>query len=645
MGATTELTIAIWGGALLFVFGAAGLFTRQLLRERRERRRMREAESLGLHQPASLHPVIDPDICIGSQACVAACPEGDVLGVIDGAGRLIHGAACIGHGRCAAECPVGAIRLVFGTAERGVDIPWVSPDFESSRHGVYIAGELGGMGLIKNAIRQGVGAARHAIGRLAATPAGGVDVVVVGAGPAGIGAALACIERGATYTLIDQEGFGGTVAHYPRHKVVMTEPVDVPLFGRIHRAEMSKEDLLHLWNRVVIETGLRVEEKRQCLGIEGEDGNFRVITNQGVHTAAKVVLATGRRGTPRKLGVPGEDSPRVVYRLVDPEQYRDCDVLVVGGGDSALEAAELLVRDGGARAHLAYRGDGFFRAKPKNRNAIEKMRARGELGVYLGTSMRELNATTAVLTCKDGDLELKADYVIAALGGEMPAGFLANLGIRTDRWFGKPPDKGEETTRVNGGDRSIPWIGYVLFTLCVGAIAWLAWHGHAYYFLADALREVSPQHEALRSAGSWGHGIGVIATLIMLTNFLYAVRKRLSLLRGRGAISNWLLVHVLVGLSTPAVIAFHAVFHVNNLIAAATYIALGAVVTTGAVGRYIYGRVQTRGTFGAKAVVLGGLKRFLRGWRIIHVVLAVALVINIILHVGVSWLLGYRWIF
>jgi Pyruvate/2-oxoacid:ferredoxin oxidoreductase delta subunit len=241
-----ELTVGIAAVVGFVVLIALALAIREFLRERRERKRMKRLEAAGMHIPASLHPVIDTDRCISSAACVAACPEGDVLGLIGGAGRLIHGAACVGHGQCAAECPVQAIRLVFGTSERGVDIPVVTSTFESNRAGVYIAGELGGMGLVRNAIRQGVAAGRDAAAKLdrKRKSKDQLDVVVVGAGPAGIGAGLACIEAGVNYQVIEQGTVGGTVAHFPRHKVVLTEPVEVPLFGRIHRAEMSKEELL-----------------------------------------------------------------------------------------------------------------------------------------------------------------------------------------------------------------------------------------------------------------------------------------------------------------------------------------------------------------------------------------------------------------
>ena len=272
--------------------------------------------------PLTLHPVIDPDICIGSLTCLKSCPEGDILGIVNGAARLIHGDHCIGHGRCAAECPVDAIKLVFGTAERGVDLPMVDQFFESSRPGVHVVGELGGMGLIKNAIIQGIQVGN----RLAqVTPrAGGaetVDVVIVGAGPAGLAAALALQAGGRSFRLLEQGSVGGTIAQYPRQKVVMTEAVQLPIYGKFGKKLISKEELLATWMKAIEKGKIRIEEGIKVSGIDGSDGAFEVATSRGAVLARKVVLATGRRGTPRKMRVPGEELAKVTYNMIDPQQY------------------------------------------------------------------------------------------------------------------------------------------------------------------------------------------------------------------------------------------------------------------------------------------------------------------------------------
>ncbi|MEK7773427.1 MAG: NAD(P)-binding domain-containing protein, partial [Deltaproteobacteria bacterium] len=307
------------------------------------RRKISKARECGFHEPVSLHPKIDPAMCIGSGACVKACPEKDILGLVNGKGRLVNASHCVGHGACAAACPVGAVTLVFGTAARGVEIPYVTPNFETNVKGVFIAGELGGMGLIKNAITQGTEAVEYIsclIGGGKPEKDGVYDVLIVGAGPAGIGASLAARRKNLSFLTIEQNDIGGTVLQYPRHKIVMTSPVELPMYGKIKLRETTKEALLDLWMGVIGKTGLKIQTNEKMTGMKKEDeGCFRVTTSKGEYLSRSVVLAIGRRGTPRKLGVPGESLSKVTYGLLDPDQHRNHDLLVVGGGDSAVEAA------------------------------------------------------------------------------------------------------------------------------------------------------------------------------------------------------------------------------------------------------------------------------------------------------------------
>ncbi len=641
-----ELSVGVAAVVAFVVLSAVALAVREFLRERRERRRMKRLQAAGMHLPASLHPVIDVDRCISSAACVAACPEGDVLGLVEGAGRLVHGAACVGHGQCAAECPVQAIHLVFGTAERGVDIPVLTATFETNRPGVYIAGELGGMGLVRNAIRQGVAAAKDAITKLSRTPhdAGFLDVVVVGSGPAGLGAGLACVEAGITYAVLEQNSVGGTVAHYPRHKVVLTEPVEVPLFGTIHRAEMSKEELLSLWSEVISETGLQIRVGTKLEQIEGQDGAFTLKTSAGDLKARKVVLAIGRRGTPRHMECEGEEAPHVVYALTDPEQYDNAHVAVVGGGDSAIEAAVALAQAKPATVTLVYRGESFFRAKEKNRLALAEQEKLGRIRILLKAQVQRIEPGRLWVQRERQPIDVPADYVLALLGGEPPTALLERLQIRIDRWFGSAPTKTATGTHLHTVSRGMAdFMTAALLLIGGGMIAYLTYRGRAYYPLDADARELSPLHAMLRSSGMWGHGIGIAATAVMLTNFLYAARKRLAWFRSLGPIRHWLTVHVVVGLLTPAIIAFHAAFQNKNLIAAVSYYAVGLVVVTGIIGRFLYGRAQGRNE-NLTATRKHPLKRLMRGWRLIHLTLALLMVVTIIIHVAVSLLLGYRWI-
>lgn len=400
---------------------------------------LEQAREAGLIEPASLHPVIDAARCLGCGACVSACPEQpehQVLGLIAGKAQLISPTDCIGHGACRSACPTDAITLVFGTATRGVTIPMLSPHFETSMPGIFIAGELGGMGLIRNALTQGRQAveairARRPRGR------GALDLVIVGAGPAGFAAALTARSLDMKFALLEQEALGGCVFQYPRGKVVMTAPAELPLLGKVRFTNTSKEELLKFWQEAERRFQLEFKYHERVVGIEpAGDGGHVVRTPKGQYRTASVLLAIGRRGTPRKLGVPGEDLPKVVYRLVDAEQYRGQSVLVVGGGDSALEAAASAAEAGARHVVLSYRGDAFSRAKARNRERVERARAAGILEVLLGSNLRRIETQSVTLDQKGSLRRLANDAVIINAGGELPDDFLRTAGIAVDTKYG-----------------------------------------------------------------------------------------------------------------------------------------------------------------------------------------------------------------
>jgi len=396
-----------------------------------------EAEAAGLTEPPSLHPVIDPARCIGSSACYRACPEGNVIGLIGGKAQLVNPTHCIGHGACRTACPVGAITLVFGTEKRGVDIPQVKPDFETNVPGVFIAGELGGMGLIRNAVEQGRQAMESVRAQLKGARRPGVhDVIIVGAGPAGIAATLAAHEAGLDYLTLEQESLGGTVSHYPRGKIVMTAPMVLPIVGAVKLRETSKEALLDLWQGTARRTGIRIRYQARVESIARDGDVFSVTTGSGVERARCVLLAIGRRGTPRKLGVPGEEREKVVYRLIDPEQYRGRKVLVVGGGDSALEAAASIAEQPGSVTTLSYRGDAFGRAKQKNRDRVTAAEREGRLQVLLKSGVISIGQDAVTLSQEDRQIEIGNDAVIVSAGGILPTAFLKGIGIAVDTKYG-----------------------------------------------------------------------------------------------------------------------------------------------------------------------------------------------------------------
>lgn len=617
---------------------------RRRRRGREDAATLAETRALGRDVPRSLHPVIDPDRCIGSLACVASCPEGDVLGMVGGHGALVHAGACIGHGRCAAECPVEAITLVFGTARRGVDLPELSPEFETSRPGVHVVGELGGMGLVRNAMRQGLEVAEHladVLPGLGPAPDGAVDVAIVGAGPAGIATALGARQAGLSFRLLEQETFGGSIAHYPRRKVVMTEPVTLPYGGRLGKRRISREELLEAVTRFVSHAGIAVEDGVRVTGLEGGDGDFSVLTERGPVRARKVVLAVGRRGTPRKLGVPGEELSKVVYRLGEPEQYAGRRVLVVGAGDTGVEAAVQLVEEGGcAEVALAFRRPAITGAREANRARAEALGAAGGLRLLASTEVVAIGEGDVRLRGPEGERSLPNDDVVVCAGGELPLDLLGRAGVSLRRFHGEAPAAGAGAPRGSAPRERL--LLALLFAVGAALVAFLAWSGRAYYPLDRLERLRSPLHAALKPAGPVGHGIGIGATIFLLSNFLYAARKRLVPLGGAGRIRTWLHFHVFVGFMAPPVIAFHAAFQSRNLLATGTAIALSVVVATGLVGRWVYGVVHSS----ARTTAIGDrramrLKAFLAGWRTLHASLAVFLVVAIALHIGVALYLGY----
>src|SRR5512143_446377 len=371
-----------------------------------------DSREAGLLDAPSLHPVIDTGKCIGCGSCVAACPEmpaHQVLGMVRRKAALVSPTDCIGHGACRAACPVDAITLVFGSEQRGIDIPNVKPNFESNVPGIFIAGELGGMGLIRNAIEQG----RQAMEAIATGVAGkrgnARDVVIVGAGPSGIAASLAAKERKLDFVTIEQDSLGGTVASFPRRKLVMTAPATLPLIGKVKFTETTKEALLEFWQKVERQTGLKINYGERLENVERKGDAFEVRTTKGRYVARAVLLAIGRRGTPRKLGVPGEELPKVTYRLSDPAQYRGMHVLVVGGGDSALESAVVISEQPDTTVTLSYRSATFNRAKRKNRQRLEDAAASGRLNVLLESNVTQIDATEVELEQRGAKVRVPND--------------------------------------------------------------------------------------------------------------------------------------------------------------------------------------------------------------------------------------------
>lgn len=566
--------------------------------------------------PPTLHPVFDSTRCIGSGACTRACPQGtDVIGRIQGRGVLIDPSMCIGHGRCAQECPVGAIRLVFGSAERGVDIPQLSPKFETNVGGMYITGELGGMGLIANAIRQ----ATEGMENIAETlktemtvPSTDklVDVAIVGAGPAGLTSALYATQHGLSYRLFDKESeVGGAVRQYPRNKIVMTHPMQLPLVGKIHATTMTKELLIKRFQNWVSSYGITIAANERVTDIERHDnGTFTVHSNKTSVHARKVMLAIGRRGIPRKLGVPGEQQSHVSYSIAEPDPFIGRNVLVVGGGDSAVETACMLAPLKDTHVTLSYRGQSLSRVKPANQEQFSKLVSAHKIQPLFNSNVRQIKEAHTVLDVDGTEQTIVTDDVIIQIGGELPTALLQHFGIFIERHFGEETehhrhedDEIKLFNRIRNQQRSkglqnfhnanagLPiWLKWCLGMLSVAVITGLFYIGKDYYLTAEVQRRNNDLLQFYSASGTYGHSLGILAGAFIVLNLFYFIRKEFRFMSGVGNIQAWMFFHQISGLLAAAIVLLHTGLVLYNAFALSLYLSMGIVVFTGIVGRYFF---------------------------------------------------------
>ena len=438
MNETLVENIVIYSLVILLCLVVVMIYLRKQKRESKQvEAKIAKAKEDGLYEPVSLHPVIDEGSCIRTGACISACPEHDILGIKDGKATTINASRCIGHGACFHACPTMAITLCIGTEKRGVDLPHINQNFETNVDGIYIAGELGGMGLIKNAVEQGKQAVANIAKTLRKAHQATYDLVIVGAGPAGISASLMAKKLNINFITLEQDTLGGTVFTFPRQKIVMTSAMDLPLYGKVKLFETSKSALLELWKSVLEKNGLTVKENAKVESITEVDGHFNVELLSGESITTKTVLLTiGRRGTPRKLGIDGEMLEKVAYRLLEPEDIHNKNILVVGGGDSAIESALLLADQN--KVTLSYRSAAFARIKPANNEKFKEAISAGKVDVRFNTNPLCINKDSVVLaTGEEGEeLYLENDLVYIFAGGELPTEFLKKAGINITKKFG-----------------------------------------------------------------------------------------------------------------------------------------------------------------------------------------------------------------
>jgi len=428
----TLITYGI-GGIICFFF--LMIYLRSLKKREARAREAAEKGKLFSEGPKAQHPHIDSNYCIGCATCTSVCPEGDVLAMIGGKAVIVNGHKCIGHGLCADACPVGAITMVMASPSMAVDMPTLNPDYETTVPNLFIVGELGGLALIKNAVNQGRDCVDNIVSRLKQPgfprPGEGVhDLIVIGAGPAGISASLRAIEHKLKYLTIERDEIGGTVAKYPRQKLVMTSPVEFPMYGKFKKMQLSKENLLAFWDMILNRSDFNVTTGEKVEDVQKDDrGIFTVTTISNQYRSRAVILALGRAGEPRKLGVKGEDLPKVMYRLIEADHYINKKILVIGGGDSAVEAAMGLAHQAGNQVTLSYRSERFSRIKERNAKRIEDCARSGKIKVLFNSNPVEFTPQSVILEVAGVKQEIPNDFVWIFAGGTPPNAFLKKIGV------------------------------------------------------------------------------------------------------------------------------------------------------------------------------------------------------------------------
>ena len=394
-------------------------------------KKKKEAELVGADKPIAQYPQIDYFRCIGCGACVDACPEGGILGIVSGKATIINGLKCVGHGLCAEACPVNGIKVGLGDIKSRDDIPVLSSSNETNIPGIYIAGELTGLALIKNAISQG----KKVMDEIAKKEKNKLekdvlDVIIIGAGPAGLSAALTAIDHKINFLILDQQAAGGTILQYPRKKIVMTRPVEIPLYGWLKKNEYSKEELLEIWQSIQNRFPVNVKINEKLENIKKMNGVFHVFTQKSIYKSKYIVLALGRRGTPRKLNIPGENQSKVMYKLMDAETYQNENILIIGGGDSAVEAAMGLARNSKNSVTISYRKPKFFRIKSRNEERIYKMIEDKKVNVLFNSTITEIGKDNVKIKQDHKVFTLPNSYVFIFAGGEPPFPLMKNIGIK-----------------------------------------------------------------------------------------------------------------------------------------------------------------------------------------------------------------------
>lgn len=555
------------------------------------------AKESGSFKPRLEHPWIDLSRCIGCASCVRACPEQGVLDILHGQAAVVHGSRCIGHGECAAHCPVGAIALTMADRGEREDLPALLPDMEAvGQPGLYLAGEVTGYALIRTAVDHGTRAARGAHQRkLQAAPLSlfhqedssdkPYDLVIVGAGPAGLAAALEAKRLGLRFLVLEQDRIGGTIARYPRRKLINTHEIQLPLGGVIEGRTYQKQELMELWTKLCFEHELPVQENQIFEGVTCDVlGIFTVKTKSQSLQAYSVCLALGRRGIPTKLGVPGEDLMKVNYSLIDAHAYRGMQFLIVGGGDSAIEAALGLAEQPGNQVHISYRRNAFFRLRARNQLQIQEAVRDQKIRVHFETTVHQIEMDRVLLRRADENAPLLAipnNEVFILVGGDPPIPLLKEAGVSFDPNLGPT----QETLREQGVGLLLPLL---IAAGAAGALLlWGTWQA-GYYQVDPFSRIVHESHSWLRPASGLGLFAGILAVCLIATNLLYLVRRNRKLPMELGSLGKWMSVHIGTGMLSLILAILHSGFSLSNTLGGHSLLGLSLLVGTGALGRYFY---------------------------------------------------------
>jgi len=549
------------------------------------------ASRLGSAEAQLQHPVVDLTRCMGCGKCVKVCPEDNVLELVHGQAMVVNGAHCVGVAACERECPVSAITVTIGNLSSRKDIPALGDHFEAhGTPGLFLAGEVTAHALIRTAVEQGTEVAQEVARRLkrGEAPRNGIlDLCVVGAGPAGLACSLEAKRNGLRFVTLDHEAeLGGTVAKYPRRKMILSEPVDIPLYGRLEENSYTKEELIELWKRIASEQQLPIRSGEQFVGLErGEDGSFVVRTERRSWATRHVCLAVGRRGIPRTLGVPGEELPKVAYSLMDARSYQGRRILVVGGGDSAVETAVGLAEQPGNQVTISYRREGFVRIRSKNQQRLEALVARKRIVLLLQSQVLAIHPDSVeVEVTRNGRVErgfVPNDEVFVMIGGIPPFELLERSGVSFDASARTPPPR---VTEQGTGLLQALSIG---FGLALAALLWAVWHSD-YYTLPLSERPTHAKHALLRPGLGFGLAAGITAAALIVVNLLYVVRRSPRLGLTWGSFKLWMTSHVATGILAFLCAALHAAMAPRDSVGGHAFWALAVLLATGAVGRYFY---------------------------------------------------------